>query len=690
MAEQIERRRLRGIVSGPVSTPNGPTSAFSALDGTVEIVNVAQTRNSSGEDLAPGEGTVLSVGPDDTFVDASYIKTGVLDANLLRTGQLQTIASWNNKNYGSTEDSIESQQGFTGGYVYLEDWYTVSENTVYVKFADWAGYEASNTVGTTAAGNFFEVGDYVRVSGAYFGQDGDLVSADGTNANVGLVDQDDGPVKYGSVIAVDTTGTGLFYSVTETGKTTLDAGKLARSQDYIPTISRVVRVSSITSTKLGPPNPSEIYEVVVTTLGEHGVAVGDYVELASCGQVFSGVWYVVATPDENTFIYRNRFGIDADASLNVADLPELSAPTAIRVRKAYAVSSNGDLTAASINIRTARTQNGGNPIFQVLNDSVIIRKPDGTVLLSATTIGSSIDVGAVSADEITVGGDIDPNQIVRVGTNVSPAFQGIWAGNANPNSAEFSVDLDGNLVASNANISGTIQAAAGSIGGWTIGATQLYSSSIYLANGGRLQIGNSAEITGGAGGETIGNSVFYIDDEEGMWLGNEDFEQAPFRVTLDGTIVADKASITDLSVESLRMDGRVKFGTANGQLESFQVLNSELTGVAAQWNQDGIQISDRDITNSDRIYINGSQIQLIAADGTTLNSITADGINASAITYGALPGGSNLIPNSSFEFAPFQLAVNSYAQDPAIESVNIISSGTTSAGFTLTVDPYGY
>lgn len=593
MAEQIERRRLRGIVSGPVSTPNGPTSAFSALDGTVEIVNVAQTRNSSGEDLAPGEGTVLSVGPDDTFVDASYIKTGVLDANLLRTGQLQTIASWNNKNYGSTEDSIESQQGFTGGYVYLEDWYTVSENTVYVKFADWAGYEASNTVGTTAAGNFFEVGDYVRVSGAYFGQDGDLVSADGTNANVGLVDQDDGPVKYGSVVAVDTTGTGLFYSVTETGKTTLDAGKLARSQDYIPTISRVVRVSSITSTKLGPPNPSEIYEVVVTTLGEHGLVVGDYVELASCGQVFSGVWYVVATPDENTFIYRNRFGIDADASLNVADLPDLSAPTAIRVRKAYAVSSNGDLTAASINIRTARTQSGGNPIFQVLNDSVVIRKPDGTVLLSATTVGSSIDVGTVTADEITVGGDVDPNQIVRVGTNVSPAFQGIWAGNASPTSAEFSVDLDGNLVASNANISGTIQAAAGSIGGFTIGATALTATNIVADSSGYVSVGSGDNVAVMSG----------VDPTYRFWAGNNNpaSTNAKFKVEQDGSVTVSDLTVTGGSIQI----GNFTLNTAGNITDDLIMTQTRIQ------NDSGVTLIDTDSSGSSAVSFGAATRRLL-------------------------------------------------------------------------------
>jgi hypothetical protein len=759
-----EGSKIRRIISAPIAGAENPVSALTVENGEVRIVNPTEVTDSSGRQVPAGAGTILSAGDGDASINASYIKTGVLDANLLRTGQLQTIASWNNKNYGSVEDSIEAQQGYTGGYVYLTDWTTVSPNVVYAAFATWGDYLSGTTTGTTAAATYFSVGDYIRVTGANFGTPGDNTQADGENANVGVVDQEDGPVGYGQVVAVDTVGTGIFYTVDNTGKTELEEGKVARSQVFIPTISKAHKIISVTSSQLPAPNPAQIFEVIVTTSDEHYLVPGDYVELYNCGAVYSGVWYVVNCPEENVFTFRHRFGIEAAAALGGAELPSLETPVAIRVRKTYAVSANGDLTAASLNIQTARTQDGGDPIFQVLNDSVIIRKPDGTILLSANTVGSSIDIGTVTADEITVGGDIDPNQVVRVGTNVSPSFQGIWAGNANPDSAEFSVDLNGNLKATNANISGSITASSGSIatwtidaesissidtggeysglyhsdsdvaraffagassntgsgasfyvqndgtlyagnativggltadrgniGGWTIGATELYSSEIYLNSGGRLQIGNSAEITN-QDGVTTGNNVFYIDDEQGMWIGNADIEQAPFRVNLDGSIVANNATITDLSVDSLRMDGRIRFGTSNGQLQSFQVLTSDLSGVAAQWNQDGLQVSDGDITNSDRIYINGSQIQLLNADGATLNAITAEGINASTIKFGALPGGSNLIPNSSFEFAPFSLGANGTPNNTAGvgTTFNITETGNTTTGFTMVLSNYGY
>jgi hypothetical protein len=684
MAEEyLANSKIRRIVSAPIPGAENPVSALTVENGEIRIINPTDVTDSSGKQVPAGAGTMLSAGNGDASINASYIKTGVLDANLLRTGQLQTIASWNNKNYGSVEDSIEAQQGYTGGYVYLTDWSTVSPNVVYAAFATWGDYLSGTTTGTTAAATYFSVGDYIRVTGANFGTPGDNTQADGENANVGVVDQDDGPVAYGQVVAVDTVGTGIFYTVENTGKTELEAGKVARSQAFIPTMSKAHKIVSITSSQLPSPNPAQVYEVIVTTSDDHYFVSGDYVELYNCGAIYSGVWYVVNTPSTDVFTFRHRFGVDSAAALNGATLPSIETPVAIRVRKTYAVSANGDLTAASLNIQTARTQEGGDPIFQVLNDSVIIRKPDGTILLSANTVGSSIDIGTVTADEITVGGDIDANQVVRVGNYpdaTSPTFQGIWAGNSNPDSAEFSVDLDGNL-----------RAVSGAIGGWTIGATELYSSEIYLNSGGRLQIGNSAQITN-QDGVTTGNSVFYIDDEQGMWIGNADIEQAPFRVNLDGSIAANKATITDLSVDSLRMDGRVRFGTSNGQLESFQVLNGDLQGVASQWNQDGLQISNGDITNSDRIYINGSQIELLAADGTSLNAITAQGINASTITFGALPGGSNLIPNSSFEFAPFSLGANGIPNNTAGigTTFNITETGNTTAGFTMVLSNYGY
>ena len=255
--------KIRRIVSAPIPGAENPVSALTVENGEIRIVNPTDVTDSSGNQVAAGAGTLLSAGNGDASINASYIKTGVLDANLVRTGQLQTIASWNNKNYGSVEDSIEAQQGYTGGYLYLTDWSTVSPNVVYAAFATWGDYLSGTTTGTTAAATYFSVGDYIRVTGANFGTPDDNTQADGENANVGVVDQDDGPVAYGRVVAVDTAGTGIFYTVDDTGKTELEAGKVARSQAFIPTMSKAHKIVSVTSAQLPAPNPAQVYEVIV-------------------------------------------------------------------------------------------------------------------------------------------------------------------------------------------------------------------------------------------------------------------------------------------------------------------------------------------------------------------------------------------------------------------------------------------
>jgi len=576
MAEEyLAKRKIRRIVSAPIPGAENPVSALTVENGEIRIVNPTDVTDSSGKQVAAGAGTLLSAGNGDASINASYIKTGVLDANLVRTGQLQTIASWNNKTYGSVEDSIEAQQGYTGGYLYLTDWLTVSPNVVYAAFATWGDYLSGTTTGTTAAATYFSVGDYIRVTGANFGTPGDNTQADGENANVGVVDQDDGPVAYGRVVAVDTAGTGVFYTVDDTGKTELEAGKVARSQAFIPTMSKAHKIISVTSAQLPSPNPAQVYEVIVTTSDAHYFVPGDYIELYNCGAIYSGVWYVVNTPAEDVFTFRHRFGVDSAAALNGAELPSIETPVAIRVRKTFAVSVNGDLTAASLNIQTARTQEGGDPIFQVLNDSVIIRKPDGTILLSANTVGSSIDIGTVTADEITVGGDIDANQVVRVGNYpdaTSPAFQGIWAGNATPASAEFSVDLDGNLVATNATITGAVRASSGQIGGFTIGATALTATNIVADSSGFVSVGsgNNVAVMSGA------------DANYRIWAGNSSPASAKFvvdkagNVTASGTLYANNANITGaVNATSGSFTGTVTAST--GRIGGFTIGATALT-----------------------------------------------------------------------------------------------------------------
>lgn len=725
--------------SDPVASAGQAVSGLS-IDGTdITIVNPAPTQDSSGKVVAAGT-PIISVGVTDATINASYIKTGVLDANLMRTGQIQTIASWNSRSYGSDLDAIEAQQGFTGGYVYLQDWSTVSENTVYAEFAPWATYESGTTTATVGASAMFEVGDYVRVTGAYFGDPEQLTRSIGLNANVGIIDQQDGPLGYGEIVAVDTVGTGVTYTVTNTSKGTLESGLVAKSQQYIPTISKANQVLSIDAQRISGPNPAGIYSVFVTTSMPHDFVIGDYIELASCGPVYSGVWYVVSTPSNNTFVFRHRFNIDFGAVISSQSLPSIDAPVAIRVRKAYSVTSNGDLTSASLNIRTAKTQDGGEPVFQVLNDSIVIRKPDGTILLGVTAGGSFIDIGTVTADEITVGGDINANQVVRVGTNVSPAFQGIWAGDANPDSAEFSVDLDGNLVASNATISGTIRATTGQIGGFTIGATALTATKIVADSSGYVSVGSGDDVAVMSGadaayrfwaGKADAATANFVVDKAGnitarafnlTGIGSISAINAITVSDVLGTGVVTNAKIKDLTADKITsgtIDANV-IDVANlnaGQIRAGDIQFLSDTGTrsagastiiffgpgegntsrGAVWDVDKLVLNDLDTyeygpdRSSNRIEIENGAINVFS-DNVSAVALDGNGINASVISRGAMPGGSNMIPNSSFELSGFVTPTASVKTTTAELGTWLSGSAIniTAVSNSLTLTAYGY
>ena len=69
------------------------------------------------------------------------------------------------------------------------------------------------------------------------------------------------------------------------------------------------------------------------------------------------------------------------------------------------------------------------------------------------------------------------------------------------------------------------------------------------------------------------------------------------------------------------------------------------------WNETGLYIYEADDPgNYVRLYEAGITV---FRDGSPTVAITPDGINATAITLGALPGGNNIIPNSSFELVNF-------------------------------------
>lgn len=79
-----------------------------------------------------------------------------------------------------------------------------------------------------------------------------------------------------------------------------------------------------------------------------------------------------------------------------------------------------------------------------------------------------------------------------------------WAGNVTPTSAPFRVLNDGKLFSTNAEITGTITATAGRIGGWNISGNNLVGTNESYIMGGRINIGN--------GFFNVSDSEIYIGD----------------------------------------------------------------------------------------------------------------------------------------------------------------------------------
>jgi hypothetical protein len=103
------------------------------------------------------------------------------------------------------------------------------------------------------------------------------------------------------------------------------------------------------------------------------------------------------------------------------------------------------------------------------------------------------------------------------------------------------------------------------------------------------------------------------------------------------------------------------------------------------WDETGLYIGKNvgglpdDLTHSDYIRITDAGLT-VYLQGVPQAAITPAGINATAINFGSLPGGMNLVQNSSFELAPFSTAV----QNPKTWTVAADWTGSQQANTNVT------
>ena len=118
-----------------------------------------------------------------------------------------------------------------------------------------------------------------------------------------------------------------------------------------------------------------------------------------------------------------------------------------------------------------------------------------------------------------------------------------------------------------------------------------------------------------------------------------------------GTLNAGNIDVTDLSVQSLNAGDIELVDDNDVGLSEIRFKNAE-GNIVSTWNRDGLEIKAQNSTNK-RVLINEGTINLINDEGELTAALDGNGINATSITIGQLPGGSNAIPNSSFELAAF-------------------------------------
>lgn len=267
-------------------------------------------------------------------------------------------------------------------------------------------------------------------------------------------------------------------------------------------------------------------------------------------------------------------------SANSVDTDELvaGAVTAAKIDVVDLAAINaalGAITSGSIVV-----VNGANTIGLVpAGANAIYAGPTGSPTFTVTPAGAMTATNATIADWTVAATYIHTASGSGAGLSSTdyPFFAGaVYASRA---SAPFRVTNAGALVATSATITGTVTAAAGAIGGFTLAANQLSSGTdadfVALNSGGTnaLWIGDSTfadakfsvtsagvvkAISGTIGGFTLasaqlssGTDADYVAMSSGgtnaFWAGDSTFADAEFSVTAAGALKATNATITGAS-----------------------------------------------------------------------------------------------------------------------------------------------
>lgn len=202
--------------------------------------------------------------------------------------------------------------------------------------------------------------------------------------------------------------------------------------------------------------------------------------------------FVVRSPDKGSVVIENG-AINAESI--TTDMLSANSITAEKIMadalksRNYVTGESGsflNLADGSFDSKYLKWDNTGKVIANDItviggsinvNDKFIVNN-DGIATLQGATV-----VGNITAESGKIGKfNLDNLALVTGDTDVTCAglggsSQAFWAGSLTMDNAPFHVSYDGKLYASNANISGIINSTDGSIGGWKIENSSIYSKS---------------------------------------------------------------------------------------------------------------------------------------------------------------------------------------------------------------------
>lgn len=419
-------------------------------------------------------------------------------------------------------------------------------------------------------------------------------------------------------------------------------------------------------------------EATEITVGSGGsvVRVGNYPD--SITPTFQGIWGGSSNPSSASFTLATNGAVTASNITATGGTIGGWAIDSNKIYQALAVSPyiagiyTGSSSSSGLTFFAgATTSTGTSASFTVTNA--------GAVTATNANITGTVSTNNITATGGTVGGWTLSSTSLTSGTGASTvgiATSGgyaFYAGDSTPASAEFRVTPGGALTATDATITGSVTATSGSIGGWSIGAATISSSS------GNVVLSNSGIITAGATSPDQAHM-----SGNGFWAGAgaADYATAPFRVSTSGGVTAKNISV---------IGGTVSVGDAP---VSISYLSRNASGVvtiktSAAVNATVGQNITIDVTSSPWATdadFNGS-FNVLSITASSPYTLTYQGATSSTVTEVAATGFVYTGARISGESASgtwFSVDSGFALKNPANVSQNIITA--TASDVTINAD----